>query len=502
MRKLAVAGVLVAALGVGACALWPERLAVNAPIWSSLLGWGADPPAEETFRERIRVPEGFSISRWATGLHNARMLRSTPAGDLLVSRPRDGAVTLLERDADGDGAPDGRRELLSGLDRPHGLDFHEGWLYVAETDAVARVRFDPETRSVAGELERVVTGLPGGGNHWTRTLRFGPEGWMYVSIGSSCNVCEEEDPRRATLMRFRPDGSEGEIFASGLRNTVGFDWRPADGALYGTDNGRDLLGNDRPPDELNRIVRGGFYGWPYAWGRRQPDPDHGPGHAELVRESRPPVHAFQAHVAPLGIVFLRGAHWPPAYRGAALVALHGSWNRTEKVGYEVVSLHWGARGSIRERKFVTGFERDEDVIGRPVDVAEGPDGAVYVSDDYTGSIYRVAHGAQAIPREGAASPAPAGGAAADPLADLSASERRERVIRGRALYERYACAQCHEGGRAQEGVVVVPLRNLSERYGIDDLAGFLEAPTPPMPALDLDEEQRRDLAVYLLATHP
>jgi len=503
MRKTLVAATVLLVAGGGACALWPERWAVNAPVWRTLLGLEAAPPGEQTFRERIQVPDGFSITRWAAGLGNARMLRFTAAGDLLVSRPRDGAVTLLERDADGDGGPDGRHDVLTDLNRPHGLDFHEGWLYVAETDAVARVRFDAAARAAVGEVERVVTGLPGGGNHWTRTLRFGPDGWMYVSIGSSCNVCEEEDPRRATLMRFRPDGSQGEIFASGLRNTVGFDWRPADGVLYGTDNGRDLLGDDLPPDELNRIERGGFYGWPYAWGHREPDPEWGEGHEALIRESEPPAYGFQAHVAPLGIAFLRGDHWPPAYRGAALVALHGSWNRTEKVGYEVVSLHWGPRGSIRERKFATGFEVDEDVIGRPVDVAEGPEGAIYVSDDYTGSIYRVVHGAQRIRSEDAAtgSPTPAAGDA-DPLAGLATEERQERRARGRALYERYACAQCHEGGRADEGVVVVPLRELSQRYEIPDLVAFLEAPTPPMPALDLEEEERRDLAVYLLATHP
>ena len=163
---------------------------------------------------------------------------------------------------------------------------------MAETDAIGRIRFDPSTGATSGVFERVVTGLPGGGNHWTRTLRFGPDGWMYVSIGSSCNVCVEEDGRRATLMRFRPDGSGGEVFATGLRNSVGFDWRPEDGQIYATDNGRDLLGDDFPPCELNRVEKGGFYGWPVANGDRVPDPDFGKGQEARIAASIPPVHAL------------------------------------------------------------------------------------------------------------------------------------------------------------------------------------------------------------------
>jgi glucose/arabinose dehydrogenase len=446
------------------------------------------------------MPEGFSVSVYAQGIKNARLLRFTPTGDLLVSQPRRGSVTLLERDADGDGRPDGVRELLSDLNRPHGLDLHGEWLYVAETDAVGRIRFDPATRSVSGAFERVITGLPAGGNHWTRTLRFGPDGWMYVSVGSSCNACIEKDERRATLLRFQPDGSQPEIFARGLRNAVGFDWRPSTGELFGTDNGRDMLGDDLPPCELNRIERGGLYGWPYAYGNKVPDPDLGAGHPDEVRESLAPAHAFGAHTAPLGITFLRGGHWPPAYRGAALVALHGSWNRSEKQGYEVVSLHWGGRGTVTERKFLTGLEIDDDVIGRPVDVAEGPDGAVYISDDYTGRIYRMVWtggASTAAVAESAAEAAPSA-----PLAGMPAAEREVRVSRGAALYEKYFCAQCHEGLRAKEGVIVVPLQGLSARHGVEDLVAFLEAPTPPMPALELDEDQRRDLAVYLLSAHP
>lgn len=501
MRRLTILAA-VCGLAFGACALWPERWAVNVPMTRSLLGLEWDPISQEEFGRRIQVPNGFTISTWATDLPNARFLRITPAGDLLVSQPRSGRITLLGADSDRDGAPDVRLVLVEGLNRPHGLDLHDGWLYVGETDAVARVRFDPATRTVSGPIERVVTGIPHSGNHWTRTLRFGPDGWMYVSIGSSCNACEEEDERRASLMRFRPDGSAGEIYARGLRNNVGFDWDPQTGVLYGTDNGRDLLGDDTPPCELNRIERGGDYGWPVAYGDKVPDPDFGEGRSERIRASRPPAHAFGAHTAPLGITFLRAESWPAPYRGAALVALHGSWNRTRKQGYEVVSLHFGERGNVAERKFVRGFELEGDVIGRPVDVAEGPDGAVYVSDDYTGSIYRVTYGEGWADGAGTTGAGDRTAAETDPLADMDPTEREARVARGKKLHERWYCAQCHEGVRASEGVVVVELKDLSQRYGVEDLVAFLAAPTPPMPALDLDEEQRRDLAVYLLATHP
>jgi len=389
-RLLGVVLTLGVVLGAGflACGLLPERLAVNAPILNSLLGWGGDPPASDVFGARIRAADGYAVSLYA-GVPKARFLRPTPAGDLLVSVPREGRIVRLARDANGDGLPDAQETLLAGLDKPHGIDLHEGWLYIGEGSAVARVRFDLESGRTLGEPERIVTGLPTGGNHWTRTVRVGPDGFLYVTVGSSCNVCREEDERRAALLRFRLDGSGGEVVARGLRNAVGFDWRPGSGELFATDNGRDLLGDDFPPCELNRVVQGGDYGWPVANGDRQLDPDLGAGNEARAAASLPPVHGFRAHTAPLGIVFLRSPAQLERYRGAALVALHGSWNRTRKDGYEVVALHWNPDGTLREEAFLSGFLENENVIGRPVDVAEGPDGTIFVSDDYAGAVYRV-----------------------------------------------------------------------------------------------------------------
>lgn len=356
---------------------------INTPLLKK------NPPAKVLLSARIGLPPGFSISVYAKDLPGARMLRFTEAGDLLVSLPSEGQVVLLERDDNHDGAPDGRSDLLTGLNLPHGLDLHQGRLYIAETDAIGRIRFDARTRRTQGEYEHIVTDIPGDNNHWSRTVRFGPDGLMYVSVGSSCNACVEKNPKRAAMLRYDSNGGKEELFATGLRNTVGFDWHPVTHELFGVDNGRDFLGDDFPPCELNRIEQGKFYGWPYANGNKIPDPDFGAGNEEKIRNSQAPVHEFAAHTAPLGITFLRSKNLPPEFKNSALVALHGSWNRTEKIGYKVVSLHFGPNGTITERNFVTGFEHKGDVIGRPVDVAEGPDGAIYISDDFTGSIYRV-----------------------------------------------------------------------------------------------------------------
>jgi glucose/arabinose dehydrogenase len=502
--KVVVGGTLMAAAAAGiGLLLLPDRFAVNAPLPSLLSGLGVAAATPDAALARLVAPEGWRVGLFAADLPNARFLRFTPGGDLLVSRPRAGRVVLLEPDRDGDGRSDGRRDVVTGLNRPHGMDLHDGWLYVAETDAVGRIRFDGRTGRATGPFERVVTGLPGGGNHWTRTLRFGPDGWMYVSIGSSCNVCRESDPRRATIMRFHPDGTGGEIYASGLRNAVGFDWRPEDGGLYATDNGRDLLGDDFPPCELDRVVKGGFYGWPVANGNRVPDPDFGRGAEARIAASIPPVHGFRAHNAPLGITFLRGPDLPEEYRGAALVALHGSWNRTRKDGYEVVSLHWRADGTIEERDFLTGFldRTDDEVFGRPVDVAEGPDGAVYVSDDDVGAVYRVSRGraAETTGEAGRGGGAPGAAPAAKATVSLPADVER----RGRALWDSHGCGLCHDPKKAVKGMVTRPLAGLAKKYTADTLAAYLRAPNPPMPAFDsLSEAERTDLARYLLAQHP
>jgi glucose/arabinose dehydrogenase len=386
---LVCAGSLVALAAALAAVLWwgPVPVSDKRVLLDFVLGRGIAPPAAATVAARLQVPPGFRVQVYSSEVPLARVMALTEAGDLIVSRTRANLVSLVERDRNGDGVADGHRVLFDDLDGPHGLALHDGWLYVAERTAIGRVRFDTATGTPTGTYEHILTGLTTDGFHQTKTIAFGPDGWLYLAQGSSCNACIEKDPRRATVMRMRADGTGAEIYAAGLRNSVGFDWAPWDGALYATDNGRDLLGDDFPPDELNRIEQGGFYGWPYFNGFGVPDPDVGgqyPGDASPMD----PAHGFRPHNAPLGIHFLRNVN-RPGYERTALVALHGSWNRTTPDGYKVVALRWRDDGTVEESDFLTGFLNDDGIIGRPAFVTEGPDGAIYVSDDYAGVVYRV-----------------------------------------------------------------------------------------------------------------
>lgn len=503
-----LAGVTIAAivgliLAIATRSFWlPERFAINVPV-GSLVG---RPPAitPDAVARSLVLPQGLTLTRFASGLDNARFLRVTERGDVVVSQPREGRVTLAFRDSNGDGASDGSATLLTGLDRPHGLALREGYLYVAEMTAVGRIAFDAATRKTAGAFERVITGLPSGGNHWTRTIGFGPDGFLYVSVGSSCNVCVEKDPRRAAISRYDSATWRGSIFASGLRNSVGFAWRTAEAGggtthqLLATDNGRDLLGNNFPPCELNLVVEGGFYGWPFANGNRVSDPDLGSGREREIAASLPPVHNFAAHNAPLGITFLEAADTPPGYRGAALVALHGSWNRTSKDGYKVVSLHWDAQGAITQRDFLTGFLNNEEVIGRPVDIAQGADGAIYISDDFGGVVFKVTAGS-------APAPAPADAAATARTGDGPMSAIDEAAAtRGRAVWVENQCDMCHDPalvGKDPDMPIKV-LEKLGARYDLAKMITYLKAPQPPMPLFELTDEQRRDLSAYVLSRFP
>ena len=371
-------------------AIWIVLPPVNVPLsmLSNFFPGFFDPPRvdDAIVSARLKVPNGYQVTLFAEGVKDARVLRVTDTNHVLVASPGTGRVLILYSDGNGDGRSDGYDVVLEGLNGPNGLDLYEGFLYVAEEDGIGRVPFDG--RQTSGEYEVLVEGLPAGGNHWKKTLRIGPDGLMYVAVGSSCNVCEENDVRRGAILQYQLDGSGETLFATGLRNSAGFDWSPEDGQLYATDNGRDLLGDDFPPCELNRIRAGGFYGWPYANGDRVRDPDLGSGKDTVIADSIPPVFDFPAHNAPLGIVFLRSPIHRSDMAGSAVVALHGSWNRSRKDGYKVVSLHWDANGIIAQ-DFLTGFLLDDDVIGRPAEVAEDHQGNIYVSDDFANAVYRV-----------------------------------------------------------------------------------------------------------------
>jgi glucose/arabinose dehydrogenase len=340
--------------------------------------------------QRIRLPAGFEIRVFARGLMTPRFMTVGPDNLIYVSMPSMGWVGRL-RDDDGDGKVERIDRVIQDLDRPHGLAFHEGKLYVAGTQKVWRIdRFRGDGQP--GQITAIVSNLSDGG-HWTRTILFGPDGKLYLSVGSSCNVCKEKDPRRAAIVRYNPDGSGEEIFATGLRNSVGVAWHPVTKELWGTDNGRDWLGDDSPPDEINIIRQGKVYGWPNCIADRVPDPDFGT--AEICQKTEPPAVKLQAHSAPLGLAFYTGKQFPQEYQGDLFVALHGSWNRSKKTGYKVVRVKLD-KGQVKQvEDFATGWlmqEKGTDIVwGRPVDLVVGPDGGLYLSDDSAGFIYKISY---------------------------------------------------------------------------------------------------------------
>ncbi len=338
------------------------------------------------------VAEGFSVEVFASNLGKARMLAESPTGELVLTNGWDGEVVKLA-DRDGDGRADEIVPIMTGLSVPHGVAFAGDVMYVAETHRILRlpVWWD-------GTSARQIAQLSGGEHHATRTLAVGPDNGLYASIGSSCDVCVESDPQRASAWRFELDGSGGAPFARGLRNAVGLAWEPTTGRLWVTDNERNELGEEIPPDELNVLRAGGDYGWPACWGQRTVHP--GFGSAERCAGTEPPALELPAHSAPLGLAFYNGERFPPEYQGGLFVALHGSALRENAVGYNVlyVPMENGRPGAPRE--FARGWLVGDDSWGRPVAPFVSRDGSLYVTDDKAGAIYRIRPSAQVAGRRG------------------------------------------------------------------------------------------------------
>jgi len=296
-------------------------------------------------------------------------------------------------DRDKDGRADKMEIVAANLTRPHSLAFHQGYLYIATNPAVLRLKY--ANGKFEGSPEKVVDLPVSTTSHWTRTIAFGKDGKMYVAIGSSCNSCEEEDARRTTIMRYNADGSGGQPYAKGLRNAIGFDWDPQTGAMWADDMGQDRLGEEKPPDEINRIEAGKHYGFPYYIANNTPNPDlKDPKGSLKAEEAVPPALELQPHSSPIGVAFYKGNKFPAAYRNALFVALHGSApaNRAEKIGYKVVRVVIKDGRATGVEDFVTGWLKDGQVLGRPAGLITGADGAFYISDDNKGFIYRVVYG--------------------------------------------------------------------------------------------------------------
>jgi len=379
--QVTIGVVLSLAVCVSGLAIWQREL-VGSLLTGTRFAGGAAGVAHLT------LPPGFRASVFASGLRGPRFLTFGPDGVLYVAERASGSVLALP-DPDHMGKAARKVVAASGLDDPTSLSFAGNALYVGEAARVTR--FTLGAGPALGDKRIVVPDLPTGGNHTTRTVLAGPDGKLYVSIGSSCNNCVEGDQRRATVMVFNADGGGGRIFARGLRNAVGLAVNPRDGRVWATNNGRDLLGDDTPPDTIYALQDGGNYGWPRCHAGDIVDPDLGkPGDCAGVV---PPLVKLQAHSAPLGLAFDNAGPFPSAYRGL-FVAFHGSWNRSQLTGYKLVFVPLDGHGQVAgpARDFATGWQTSAtDAIGRPVGLAVGPDGALYVSDDKAGLVYRIAY---------------------------------------------------------------------------------------------------------------
>jgi len=336
--------------------------------------------------EAVSLPPGFRIDLFTDRVPGARSLALGPQGTVFVGTRGEGKVYAV-RDEDGDGRADRVRTLLEGLRSPNGVALKDGALYVAEVSRVLRYDRIEENLEAPPAPVVVSEAFPGDGRHGWKYVAFGPDGRLYVPVGAPCNVCNEGDPY-ATIMRMRPDGGGLEVFARGVRNTVGFDWHPGTGVLWFTDNGRDWMGDDRPPDELNRAPEPGLhFGFPFCHGRDLQDPEYGEGRTCDGYTS--PAVELGPHVAALGVTFYRGDGFPEAYRNRVFIAEHGSWNRTTPIGYRITTVTLEGSRAVRYGVFAEGWLQGRTAWGRPVDVLSTPDGALLVSDDRAGAVYRI-----------------------------------------------------------------------------------------------------------------
>lgn len=340
--------------------------------------------------EKIKLPDGFKIDVYAE-VENARAMAISPSGILYVGSRDKGEVYAVQ-DTDGDHKADKKWVIASGLKLPTGVAFKDGDLYVAAVSQILKYPGIDQSLDSPPQPVVVTDTYPKEEHHGWKFIAFGPDGKLYVPVGAPCNICESQDSIFASITRMNPDGSGREIFAHGVRNSVGFTWHPDTNELWFTDNGRDMLGDDTPSCELNVAPRAGMhFGYPYCHEGSVKDPEFGDKHdcSEFV----PPADKLGAHVAPLGLRFYTGKMFPAAYHKNVFVALHGSWNRTRKSGYNVTLVKVENNQVTGHETFASGWLDDatQEAWGRPVDVLQLEDGSMLVSDDYANVIYRISY---------------------------------------------------------------------------------------------------------------
>jgi glucose/arabinose dehydrogenase len=339
--------------------------------------------------DQIKLPPGFQIALYAQGVDNARSLALSPSGTVFVGSRTAGKVYAVV-DEDHDHKADKIYVIAEGLDMPNGVAFRDGALYVAEVHQV--IKFENVEHNLAQPPQPLAVNSSFSRDQWHgwKFIRFGPDGKLYVPVGAPCNVCEPPGPLFSSITRMNPDGRGLEVFAEGVRNSVGFDWHPKNQELWFTDNGRDMLGDDLPPDELNHAPLAGMhFGFPYCHSGDIPDPQFGKKHGCM--EFNPPAQKLGPHVASLGMRFYRGNMFPEEYRHQIIIAEHGSWNRSKKIGYRLTLVRLQDNKPVAYEVFAEGWKQGEAVWGRPVDIEEREDGSLLVSDDYAHAIYRITY---------------------------------------------------------------------------------------------------------------
>jgi len=349
----------------------------------------ASPSAHQDIIKQLQVADGFEISIYADNVTNARGLALGEGGIVYVGTGPEGKVYAVT-DTNQDGKADHTYVVAENLNMPNGVAYKDGSLYVATINRILRY---PQ---LAAHLDNpptpvvVYDKLPSDTEHGWKYLRFGPDNKLYTAIGAPCNICQPSSDLYASLVRLEPDGSHFEIIAHGIRNTQGFDWQPNTHTLFFTDNGRDYLGDDSPPEELNQwSAVGDHFGYPFCHGGTITDPEF--GQLRKCAEFKPPVWRFRAHVAPLGIRFYQGKQFPAQYQQQLFVTQHGSWNRSEPQGYQVALVKFVGGNPVSEQNFINGWLADDAVLGRPVDILTLDDGSLLISDDKLGVLYKVAY---------------------------------------------------------------------------------------------------------------
>jgi glucose/arabinose dehydrogenase len=338
--------------------------------------------------EKIKLPAGFKIAVYAE-VDNARSMVITPQGTIFIGN-REGDKVYAIVDKNGDFKADEVIVIASGLNMPCGVAFREGSLYVAEVNRI--LRYDNIEANLKTPPKPVVVSekFPSDKHHGWKFITFGPDGKLYVPVGAPCNICEKEDKIYSSITRMNPDGSDLEVFAHGVRNSVGFDFHPDTKELWFTDNGRDMMGDDLPSDELNRAYKAGLhFGYPYFHQGDTPDPEF--GKKRNIEEFEKPAQKLGAHVAALGMRFYTGKQFPESYKNNIFIALHGSWNRTAKSGYKIALAQVENNKVVNYSTFAEGWLEGQESWGRPVDIQQLPDGSLLVSDDSADAIYRISY---------------------------------------------------------------------------------------------------------------